>query len=122
MIINVCKEKLHYYEFVKPIEDIVGEKAKHYRDITKKEIEKSKYIIICGTSLKDNAYLKNIEFSSFRSVVICSRQLFPGVGGYAPHALFQALHEIEQSHHRILLSTACRCHGVLDAFRLSDKS
>jgi hypothetical protein len=69
-----------------------------------------------------NAYLKNIEFSNFRSVVICSRQLFPGVGGYTPHALFQALHETEQSRHPILLSTACRCHGVLDAFRLSDKS
>jgi hypothetical protein len=68
-----------------------------------------------------NAFLKKMKYSDFRSVVICSQQLYPGVGGYTPHALFEALREIDQSPHPILLSTACRCHGVLDAFRLCAK-
>jgi hypothetical protein len=69
-----------------------------------------------------HAYLGKIKFSDFQSVVIRSRQLYPGVGGYTPHALFEALSAIEQSPQRVLLSTACRCHGVLDAFRLSVKA
>lgn len=66
LLINMCKEKLHYFEFVLPVEDIVKNEnkkcfIKHYMELTKKDIEKADKIIICGTSLKDEEYLKNIE-------------------------------------------------------------
>ena len=73
LVINVCKENLHYYEFVKPIEDIVKKEkenftTKKYPDLTKKDLEKAKKIIICGTSLKDFNYEKNLEkFSWIKS-------------------------------------------------------
>ena len=66
LIINICKEKLHYFEFVKPIEDILKKsKTKfftiHYKDIIQKDIAKADKVIICGTSLKDNDFLENLE-------------------------------------------------------------
>jgi hypothetical protein len=64
-------------------------------------------------------FLKSIQRKDLKTVVIRSHQLAPGVGGYTPRALFAALNEIEAAHGPILLSTACSCHGVMDAFRLS---
>jgi GMP synthase-like glutamine amidotransferase len=66
LIINVCKEKLHYFEFVKPIEDILNKNkieffTKHYREINKEELGKADKIILCGTSLKDNEFIENID-------------------------------------------------------------
>jgi len=65
LLINVCKEKLHYFEFVKPIEDIVksGKECltKNYNEINQEDIDNADKIIICGTSLKDNEYLKDTE-------------------------------------------------------------
>ena len=66
-----------------------------------------------------NDFLMKLQYDDFRSVIICSQQLHPGVGGYEPKALYRALTQIEKSRNQILLATACRCHGVLDAFRLS---
>ena len=66
-----------------------------------------------------NDYLKNLQYKDFRSVVVYSQQLLPGVGGYTPKALYYALTEIEMLPDQILLGTACRCHGVIDAFQLS---
>ena len=65
LIINICNEKLHKLEFVKPIEDILNEnkikfKTKHYKNLIKKDLLTDK-IIICGTSLRDNNFLKNIK-------------------------------------------------------------
>ena len=69
LIINICKEKLHYLEFVKPIEDILRkEKIEfqtiYYKKLTDKELlnKKLNKIIICGTSLKDNEYLENLNY------------------------------------------------------------
>ncbi len=61
------KEPLSYLEFVKPIEDILKKenkkfKTKNYKDISKRDIEKSNKIILTGTSLKNNEYLKH-DFS-----------------------------------------------------------
>ena len=63
--------------------------------------------------------LRSLEYRHFKPVVIRSRQLLPGVGGYRPKALFGALAAVESADGPVMLSTACRCHGVLDAFRLS---
>jgi hypothetical protein len=68
-----------------------------------------------------NSFLQKIQYNDFRAVVVCSQQLFPGVGGYTPKALFQVLKEIENKPGPVLLSTACLCHGVLHAFRMSPR-
>lgn len=64
LIINICYEKLHDYEFVKPIEDILKKEnidfeSYHYKQLTKDILNRAKKIIICGTSLKDEEYLDN---------------------------------------------------------------
>jgi len=59
--------------------------------------------------------LESIKYIHFHTVVIRSRQLSPGVGGYSPEALFYALDVIKVSTIPVLLSTACRCHGVMHA-------
>ena len=63
LIVNICKEELHYYEFVKPVEDIVKHNffTKHYKELSQEDLEKADKIIICGTSLKDEDYLKDLE-------------------------------------------------------------
>lgn len=66
LIISICKEKLHELEFVKPIKDILQDNnikyfVKHYKKINDRDINKSDKIIICGTSLKDNDFLENVN-------------------------------------------------------------
>lgn len=62
LIINVNKYKLHDLEFIKPITDLL-EKSKviHYKNLKQSDIDPSEKIIIAGTSLKDDEYLKDIE-------------------------------------------------------------
>jgi len=66
LIIQICKEKLHYFEFVKPIEDVLKRneiefESTHYKNLTDEIIQKAEKIIISGTSLKDNEFLKDIS-------------------------------------------------------------
>lgn len=69
LLINICKEKLHFYEFVKPVADIVKKYDSvliaHYKNLTKSEIEKADKIIICGTSIKNNEFLKKENLQKF---------------------------------------------------------
>ena len=62
--------------------------------------------------------LASIRLEGFRSIVIQSRQLSPGVGGYPPEDLYAALQKVKEAKSVCLLSTACRCHGVIHAFKL----
>ena len=62
--------------------------------------------------------LARLQIENFIPVVVRSRQLAPGLGGYRPKDLFNALDQVKTAGTSILLSTACRCHGVLDAFAL----
>jgi hypothetical protein len=64
-------------------------------------------------------FLKSIRLKNFKSIVIRSHQLAPGVGGYKPEALFEALKEIKATQAPLIISTACSCHGVVDAFKYS---
>ena len=63
LVVNVCKEKLHYYEFAKPIEDILKCDffTKSYFEISDEDLVKADKVIICGTSLKDFDYFNNLE-------------------------------------------------------------
>ncbi|MBW1698468.1 MAG: hypothetical protein JRH18_21885 [Deltaproteobacteria bacterium] len=63
-------------------------------------------------------HLSRIQYKGFRSIVVESRQLAAGAGGYEPKALFDALSEIKNCKKSILFSTASRCHGVMHAFRI----
>lgn len=64
-------------------------------------------------------FLKSYRLKDFKSVVIRSHQLAPGVGGYKPGALFEALKEIKASRTPLMISTACSCHGVVNTFKYS---
>ncbi len=57
--------------------------------------------------------LAHIPVPGGRSLVIRSHQLRPGVGGYRPGALFHLLDQLGSLPGPALVSTACRCHGVV---------
>ncbi|MFA5259482.1 MAG: hypothetical protein WC979_08640 [Candidatus Pacearchaeota archaeon] len=66
LVINICKERLHYFEFVKPICDILDKNntkyfVKSYKEVRETELDKCDKVIICGTSLFDNEFIKNID-------------------------------------------------------------
>ena len=66
-------------------------------------------------------FLSEINLCQFRSFVVQSRQLAPGVGGFTPKELFETLSQIRSSEIPVLLSTACKCHGVMNAFEVGSK-
>jgi len=66
LIINICKEKLHELEFIKPIEDILRKKkisfrTKHYKNVNQRNVKQFNKIIIAGTSLKDSGFLEDLN-------------------------------------------------------------
>ena len=66
LIIQICNKRFHYYEFIKPIEDILRKnkiefQSIHYNNISKELLDKAEKIIISGTSLKDNGFIEDIE-------------------------------------------------------------
>lgn len=60
--------------------------------------------------------LGEVAAPPFRAIVVRSLQLAAGVGGYRPQTLFDTLAAVRKTPGPVLLSTACRCHGVLHAF------
>jgi hypothetical protein len=57
----------------------------------------------------------------FDSLGIRSHQLGPGVGGYRPGELLDLIETIKKrrnSNRPFLISTACRCHGVISALSI----
>ena len=63
-----------------------------------------------------NAGLANLNAAPFLSIVVFSRQLGPGVGGFTPQALLDILARIKSCTGPFLLSTACKFHGVMNGF------
>ncbi|ROR03054.1 potassium transporter [Desulfosoma caldarium] len=59
--------------------------------------------------------LQNLSIPTFGTVVIQSRQLAPGVGGYTGAQLKEALGAIEASPGAYCVATSCSCHAVIDA-------
>lgn len=61
---------MHYFEFVKPIEDILIKAeapftTKSYTAATKKDLDACHRVIITGTSLNDNSYVKELVKFNF---------------------------------------------------------
>ncbi len=56
--------------------------------------------------------LGDLHLPHFEPIAIRSHQLGPGIGGYRPAQLFALDKRLNATRGGILLSTACRCHGV----------
>ena len=63
--------------------------------------------------------IQQIEVRGYKSLVVRSHQLAPGVGGYQLATLWRLLEEVRSSEKNILVATACRCHGVINALRFN---
>jgi len=61
--------------------------------------------------------IQQIEVRGYKSLVVRSHQLAPGVGGYQLSTLWRLLNEVRSVEKKILVATACRCHGVINALR-----
>jgi hypothetical protein len=55
----------------------------------------------------------NLDIEPFDALTIRSHQLGPGIGGYRPAQLFELKLNVKRARGPLLLSTACRCHGVI---------
>ncbi|MGV8075048.1 MAG: NAD-binding protein [Syntrophobacteraceae bacterium] len=73
-----------------------------------------------GLPRKGNLFevMAQIEVRGYDSIVLRSRQMAPGVGGYAMDQLNTILSNISKKSGRYLIGTSCRCHGVLNALDL----
>jgi hypothetical protein len=63
----------------------------------------------------------DVVFEDYRSVVIRSHQLAPGVGGFKPQTLKESLDAVNEASTPVLYTTACLCHGVVHALRPADR-
>jgi hypothetical protein len=59
--------------------------------------------------------LREMQIPGYTMLVLRSHQLAPGVGGYKGKELLSLRDALLHSRGRVLLATACRCHGVLTA-------
>jgi hypothetical protein len=66
--------------------------------------------------------IRKIEVAGYNTLVVRSQQLAPGVGGYQLSTLWQLLEAAKSSQKNILVATACRCHGVINALRFSRRA
>jgi hypothetical protein len=57
--------------------------------------------------------LENLDIELYKALTVRSHQLGPGIGGYRPEQLFELKGNVEQARGPVLVSTACRCHGVI---------
>ena len=64
LVIDVCAERLHFYEFVKPVLDIIKDEevlCTHYLDLSLDDLARCDKVIICGTSLKDDGFVEDLS-------------------------------------------------------------
>lgn len=77
---------------------------------------------ICTVTKEKRAYrlydlLASIQCKPYKNVVVKSRQICAGVGGYRPADLYSALGDIRRCEAPVLLCTSCKCHAVVSAFQ-----
>jgi len=63
--------------------------------------------------------IQKIEVPGYKTLVVRSHQLAPGVGGYQLSTLWRLLEAARSSKKNILVATACRCHGVINGLRFN---
>lgn len=66
LIVDVCSDRLSYFEFVKPVEDIaenecVDSLTRHFLSLCDRDVDQAKKVVVCGTALKDFKYLSCLE-------------------------------------------------------------
>jgi hypothetical protein len=61
--------------------------------------------------------LAALKIPGYQIAVIASRQLAPGVGGFSPERLPALARDVAGLEGKILVATACRCHGVAHGFQ-----
>jgi hypothetical protein len=57
--------------------------------------------------------LASLNLAGYEIRVIPSQQLAPGVGGYRPGRLLDLARDMGALKGKVLIATACRCHGVI---------
>ncbi len=57
--------------------------------------------------------LEILKFQDYQSFVLKSHQIDLGIGGYRPKELIDFKDKIKNKKGNLLISTACRCHGVI---------
>ncbi len=61
--------------------------------------------------------LNGIKYFDLYSVVLISHQIYPGVGGLSPKDLWNVYCAVRNMNGKpILLSTSCKCHGIINFF------
>jgi hypothetical protein len=61
--------------------------------------------------------LQHMRVPGYEIHVVRSNQLEPGVGGYRLSVLWHLLENVRSADKKIIVSTACSCHGVVNALR-----
>ncbi len=59
--------------------------------------------------------IRDVTVEGYVTRVLRSHQLTPGVGGYRLSVLWALLEGVRSTEKNVLVATACRCHGVIDA-------
>lgn len=61
--------------------------------------------------------LEDLDVPGYQLTIISSRQLAPGVGGFSPGRLLALARDLAGLKGKILVATACRCHGVVHGLK-----
>lgn len=62
----------------------------------------------------------SVDFPPYFPLVLRSRQLAPGVGGFLPEDLWTLLAKVEACRAKpLLIATACKCHGIIDGLMIA---
>jgi hypothetical protein len=61
--------------------------------------------------------LAALALPGFHLKMVASRQLAPGVGGYPPGELLTLARTLADCRTKVLIATACRCHGVVHGLK-----
>ena len=72
-------------------------------------------------SRETNMYdlIQRLEVQDYKTLVVRSHQLALGVGGYQLSALWKLLDAARSTEKDIIVTTACRCHGVINTLRFA---
>jgi hypothetical protein len=70
---------------------------------------------VTGEPRKRNMFeiLGDIQLPPFKALALRSHQLGAGIGGYRPKRLLTLFGKVDRARGHLLVSTACRCHGVI---------